>query len=77
MDDVTHDPNNQFVQYYVNNPFDTLLEIKDEVVAVNNNEALPGVLDEMKAVVLQKAYETDEPIADILKEAQATVEAEG
>ena len=31
----------------------------------------------MKAVVLQKAYETDEPIADILKEAQATVEAEG
>jgi arabinosaccharide transport system substrate-binding protein len=77
MEDVTHDPENTFVKFYVNNPFDTLLQIKDEVVAVNNNETLPGVLDEMKAVVLQKAYETDEPIADILKEAQATVEAEG
>ena len=77
MEDVTHDPENTFVKFYVNNPFDTLLQIKDEIVAVNNNETLPGVLDEMKAVVLQKAYETDEPIADILKEAQATVEAEG
>ena len=77
MEDVTHDPENTFVKFYVNNPFDTLLQIKDEIVAVNNNETLPGVLDEMKAVVLQKAYETDEPIEDILAEAQASVESEG
>ena len=77
MDDVTHDPNNQFVQYYVTNPFDTLLEIKDEIVAVNNNETLPGVLDEMKATVLQRAYETDDDISTILEEAQAEVEAAG
>ena len=76
MDDVTHDPNNQFVQYYVTNPFDTLLEIKDEIVAVNNNETLPTVLDTMKASVLYRAYETDDPIETILAEEQANAEAE-
>ena len=76
MEDVTHDPENRFVKYYASNPFDTLLQIKDEVVAVNNNEMLPTVLDTMKTVVLQKAYETDESIADILKDAQANAEAE-
>lgn len=76
MEEVTHDPENTFVKYYVNNPFDTLLQIKDEVVAVNNNETLPTVLDTMKTVVLQQAYETDESIEDILKDAQATAEAE-
>jgi arabinosaccharide transport system substrate-binding protein len=76
MDEVTHDPDNTFVKYYVNNPFDTLLQIKDEVVAVNNNETLPTVLDTMKTVVLQQAYESTESIADILADAQATAEAE-
>ena len=76
MEEVTHDPDNTFVKYYVNNPFDTLLQIKDEVVAVNNNETLPTVLDTMKTVVLQQAYESDESIEDILKDAQATAEAE-
>ena len=55
---------------------DRLLQIKDEVVAVNNNETLPTVLDTMKTVVLQQAYESDESIEDILKDAQATAEAE-
>ena len=32
----------------VTEPFDTLLQIKDEVVAVNNNSTLPTVLDTMK-----------------------------
>ena len=66
MEDVTHDPDNKFIQFYVNNPFDTLLQIKDEVVAVNNNSTLPTVLDTMKTVVLQKAYESSESIESIL-----------
>ena len=76
MDEITHDPENTFVKFYANNPFDTLLQIKDEVVAVNNNSTLPTVLDTMKTIVLQKAYETDESIEDILKDAQALAEAE-
>ena len=76
MEDITHDPENRFVKYYASNPFDTLLQIKDEIVAVNNNEMLPTVLDTMKSVVLQKVYETDESIEDILSAAQADAEAE-
>ncbi len=76
MEEITHDPENRFVKYYASNPFDTLLQIKDEIVAVNNNEMLPTVLDTMKSVVLQKAYETDESIEDILNAAQADAEAE-
>ena len=76
MDEITHDPENTFVKFYANNPFDTLLQIKDEVVAVNNNSTLPTVLDTMKTTVLQKAYETDESIESILKDCQATAEAE-
>lgn len=76
MDEITHDPENTFVKFYANNPFDTLLQIKDEVVAVNNNSTLPTVLDTMKTIVLQKAYETDESIETILKDAQALAEAE-
>jgi hypothetical protein len=52
------------------------VQIKDEVVAVNNNSTLPTVLDTMKTIVLQKAYETDESIESILKDAQALAEAE-
>ena len=48
----------------------------EEVVAVNNNSTLPTVLDTMKTTVLQKAYETDESIESILKDAQALAEAE-
>ena len=76
MEEITHDPENTFVKYYAANPFDTLLQIKDEVVAVNNNSTLPTVLDTMKTIVLQKAYETDESIESILKDAQALAEAE-
>ena len=76
MDEITHDPENTFVKFYANNPFDTLVQIKDEVVAVNNNSTLPTVLDTMKTTVLQKAYETDESIESILKDAQALAEAE-
>ena len=76
MDEITHDPENTFVKFYANNPFDTLLQIKDEIVAVNNNSTLPTVLDTMKTTVLQKAYETDESIESILKDAQELAEAE-
>ncbi len=72
MEDVTHDPENKFIKFYVNNPFDTLLQIKDEIVPVNNNETLPGVLDAMKNSVLNRAYtEANVDIPAMLAEEQA------
>ncbi len=71
MEDITHDPDNKFIQYYVNNPFDTLLEIKDEIVAHNNGENLPTALDTMKNTVLSRAYLDDGvDIPAMLKEVQ-------
>ena len=62
MEDVTH-ADNTFTLYYVNNPFDTLLEIKDEIVSHNHGENLPAALDAMKNSVLYRAY--TEPNVDI------------
>lgn len=62
MEEVTH-ADNMFTRYYVTNPFDALVEIKDEIVAHNNNENLPAALDAMKIYVLYRAY--TEPNVDI------------
>ena len=71
MEDVTHDPENQFVKFYVNNPFDTLLEIKDEIVPHNNGANLPTALDTMKTQVLARAYlDENIDIPAMLKEIQ-------
>ena len=71
MEEVTHAPN-AFTEFYINNPFDTLLEIKDEIVAHNNNENLPAALDAMKNNVLYRAYlEPNVDIPAMLAEEQA------
>ena len=73
MDDVTH-ADNKFTQFYVNNPFDVLLEVKDEIVAHNNGENLPQALDIMKNSVLNRAYtEANVDIPAMLAEEQASV----
>ncbi len=76
MEEVTHAPN-KFTEYYINNPFDTLLEIKDEIVAINNGASLPTALDAMKANVLHRAYtEEGVDIPAMLAEEQANAEAQ-
>lgn len=73
MEEVTH-KENKFTQYYVNNPFDTLLQIKDEIVAHNNGASLPAALDAMKTKVLTRAYtEADVDIPAMLAEEQANI----
>lgn len=47
---------NKFTDYYVTNPFDVLNSIKDEIIAINNSDALPATLDAMKNSVLTRAY---------------------
>ena len=71
MEDVTH-ADNKFTQFFVNNPFDVLLEVKDEIVSHNNGENLPAALDAMKNSVLYRAYtEADIDIPAMLAEEQA------
>lgn len=73
MTDVTH-ATNKFTEYFVDNPFDTLLEIKDEIVSHNNGENLPQALDAIKNRVLDRAYnEANVNIPQMLAEEQKNV----
>lgn len=68
---------NAFTQFYVNNPFDTLTEIKDGIVGTNNNSGLPATLDAMKQYVLVRAYTDANPdMHAILAEEQAKIQYE-
>ena len=69
------DASNKFTEYYVDNPFDVLLEIKDEIVGHNTNEAMPATLDAMKNSVLNRVYtESNVDIPSILAEEQANIQ---
>lgn len=66
---------NKFTEYYVDSPFDVLIEIKDEIQAHNNNSALPATLDAMKNSVLNRAYtEKNVDIPAMLAEEQAKIQ---
>ena len=65
---------NKYFDYFVTNPFDVLLEIKDEILAINVNEALPATMDMMKNVVLYRAYTEDGDMAEMLAEEEANIQ---
>jgi arabinosaccharide transport system substrate-binding protein len=78
--DVWEDPavreDNKFYQYFGNDIFDTLLEIKDEINGIKVTEHYPDVLTELNTntlnnVLRQKSQSPEEA----LKQAQETVEA--
>ncbi|MGM7723347.1 ABC transporter substrate-binding protein [Metabacillus sp. Hm71] len=78
--DVWEDPavreDNKFYQYFGNDIFDTLLEIKDEIPNINVTEHYPDVITELNTntfnnVLRQKSQSAEEA----LKQAQETVEA--
>lgn len=48
MKDVTHNPENKFVKYFVNNPFDVLNEIKDEIRLIKSTAGKPD--DQQRAL---------------------------
>lgn len=66
---------NKFTDYFVNSPFEVLNEIKDEIVAIHNSEALPATLDAMKNSVLTRAYtEKNVNIPAMLEEEQSKIQ---
>jgi arabinosaccharide transport system substrate-binding protein len=64
---------NKFTEYYINNPFDVLLQIKDEIPAVHVAEALPPTMDALKNSVLFRAYEDMADLKTMLPEENAKV----
>lgn len=76
MEDVTHNPDNEFVQYFQNNPFDILNEIKDGIGLIQSTEAYPTINSTFSSVTLNAIFESGQDIDSALEEAQAQIENE-
>ncbi len=72
MPEVRDTPN-KFTDYFVNNPFDVLMQIKDEIPAIRVSEALPPTMDALKNSVLFRAYEDLADLKTMLPEENAKV----
>lgn len=76
MKEITHNPENQFVQYFKNNPFDVLNEIKDEIKLIKSTSASPTINNVLCTVTLNEIFEDGKDIQKALDDAQAQIEQE-
>jgi arabinosaccharide transport system substrate-binding protein len=76
MKDVTHNPDNQFVKYFVNNPFDVLNEIRDEINLIKSTSASPTINNVLCTVTLNEIFEDGKDIKKALDDAQTQIEQE-
>lgn len=69
---VTHNPDNAFVKYFKNNPFDALLEIKDSIGHLQSlsNGGYPSVNNVFITTTLNDIFESGTPVAEALDQAQ-------
>ncbi|GAB2461979.1 ABC transporter substrate-binding protein [Xylanimonas ulmi] len=72
---VTHNPDNRFVQYFYNNPFDALLEMRGSVglLASQRTHSWPEVIAVMNSEILDSILESGVPAADALERAEAAL----
>ncbi|AIQ51546.1 ABC transporter substrate-binding protein [Paenibacillus sp. FSL R7-0331] len=76
MKDVTHNPENQFVKYFVNNPFDVLNEIKEEINLIKSTSASPTINNVLCTVTLNEIFEDGKDVQQALDDAQTQIEQE-
>lgn len=72
MEDVTHNPDNMYNQYFTTNMFDVLNEVKDGIGHFNSlsNENLPTVDVAFRTTILNDLYEAKLPVQDAMDDAQ-------
>lgn len=76
MKEVTHNPDNQFVKYFVNNPFDVLNEIKEEINLIKSTSASPTINNVLSTVTFNEIFEDGKDVQQALDDAQAQIEQE-
>lgn len=74
MDDVMN-AETKFTSYFLNNPFDILLEVKDEIKSQRNGPNRADVIDNTYTNCFVRIFEYMEDPETVLKEEQANVEA--
>lgn len=75
---VTNNPDNQYVQYFVNNPFDVLKEIEDGIVGLesHSSSSYPSINTEFTTVTLNDIFENGVDVAEALDQAQSDLQNE-
>ncbi len=73
---MTHNPDNKFVKYFVTNPFDTLLEVKDEISFIVSTSISPTINNYFGTTLWNNVYINGNDAADELKTAQETIESD-
>lgn len=75
---LTQNPENQFVKYFKNYPFDALNAIKDNIGTIGDmsNEKWPSINNEFCTVTLNNIFENGMDVKEALDESQATLENE-
>lgn len=73
MKEITHDPSNKFVQYFINNPFDVLNEIKDEIRGIKSVSASPTINNILCTETLNAIFEDGQDVTEALNAAQETI----
>lgn len=76
MKDVTHNADNQFVKYFVNNPFDVLNEIRDEIRLIKSTSASPTINNVLCTTTFNEIFEDGKDITEALNDAQKQIEQE-
>ncbi|MFA9378220.1 MAG: ABC transporter substrate-binding protein [Lachnotalea sp.] len=76
--ELTQNPDNQFVKYFNNYPFNTLNEIKDNIGSLGSltDEKFPSINNEFCNVTLNNIFENGMDVKEALDESQATLENE-
>lgn len=75
---VTNNPDNQYVQYFENNPFDVLKEIEDGIAGLesHSSSSYPSINTEFTTVTLNDIFENGVDVADALDQAQSDLQNE-
>ena len=75
---LTQNPDNQFVQYFTNYPFDTLLEVEEGIGSLMafTDEKCPSINNEFCNVTLNSIFEDGMDIREALDQSQKTLENE-
>lgn len=74
MKEVTDNPDNKFIQYFSNNPFDVLNEIKDEIKLIKSTPSSPTINNILGTTTLNEIFEDGRDITEALNEAQKQIE---
>lgn len=73
MKDVTHNPDNVYVQYFKNNAFDVLNEIKDEIMMIKSTSASPTIYNVICTVTMNEIFEDGVDPMEALNAAQEQI----